>query len=52
MSEEDTTFIANARQDIPKLLAEIDRLRAEVDSLRDSLAWANQCAMRGKYAIG
>ena len=30
----DQDFIAYARQDIPKLIAEIERLRAEIDTLR------------------
>lgn len=32
VEEPDAEFIANAREDIPKLLAEIERLRSEVKS--------------------
>lgn len=38
-----TTFIAHAREDIPKLLAEITRLKAALaEAERDSLAWQNE----------
>jgi hypothetical protein len=36
-TEEDAEFIAHAREDVPALLAEIDRLRAEVERLDDAL---------------
>src|SRR5690625_7547957 len=34
ISESDATFIAYARQDIPKLLAEIERLREEIEGMK------------------
>lgn len=35
-TEADAEFIANAREDIPKLLAEVDRLRNAFDQLNDN----------------
>lgn len=37
-SEQDATFIANARQDIPKLLSHIAQQEAEVERLKRKLA--------------
>ncbi|SNS43342.1 hypothetical protein SAMN06309944_0235 [Micrococcales bacterium KH10] len=34
----ETEFIAHAREDIPWLLAEVDRLQAQVDAVRAALA--------------
>jgi hypothetical protein len=33
----DAVFIAHAREDVPALLAEVERLRAENESLRDAV---------------
>ena len=35
-TEADAVFIANAREDIPKLLAEVERLRMAFDQLNDN----------------
>lgn len=37
MAEADLEFIAHARQDIPDLLAEVERLRAENDRLNSAM---------------
>lgn len=34
--ENNARFIANARQDIPKLLAEFDRMRSEIEVMRNT----------------
>jgi hypothetical protein len=34
-SEEDLAFIAHARQDVPDLVAEVERLRAALEEIRD-----------------
>lgn len=33
-SEKDAEFIAHARQDIPDLISEIERLQAQIDTMR------------------
>lgn len=38
----DATFIANARQDIPSLVAEVERLKDENSSLKRSLEYIAQ----------
>ncbi|MBX6723652.1 MAG: hypothetical protein IRY92_10550 [Dactylosporangium sp.] len=38
LSREDATFIAHAREDIPRLLDEVEALRARADQLRQQVA--------------
>jgi len=45
--EADAIFIAHAREDIPALLAEIERLRAERDDLREALQAVVDSTCRG-----
>lgn len=44
--EADATFIASAREDIPALLAEVERLRTDVARLRARLRWLSKCAFK------
>ena len=39
-------FIAAAREDVPALLAEVERLRTDVARLRARLRWISKCAFK------
>lgn len=47
-----TRFIANARTDVPALIAEIEQLRAEVDTLRNALKTYERVQLAGKRDQG
>lgn len=46
-NNEDATFIAHAREDVPALLAEVDTLRAALGSLVDALPRCDVSRLRG-----
>lgn len=50
-TKEDATFIAHARTDIPKLLAEIERLRGKLDEA-NSLLYDAQSLMGNVHCYG
>jgi hypothetical protein len=42
-AEDDAEFVAHARQDVPALLAEVERLKAELAQLRADVAEEHPC---------
>lgn len=55
LTMETAEFIAAARDDVPALLAEIDRLRAQSEAMTETLAWAareyTQCIVSARASV-